>query len=43
VQGKDGVGEERMMDGAAAERVRSAAALRRRLREEPGGEGEPDP
>ena len=28
---------------AAAERVRSAAALRRRLREEPGGEGEPDP
>ena len=28
---------------AAAERVRGAAALRRRLREEPGGEGEPDP
>ena len=27
---------------AAAERVRSATALRRRLRGEPGGEGEPD-
>ena len=48
-QGEDGVGEGRIVDGTAAaqdrppaaERVRSAAALRRRLREEPGAEPGP--